>query len=87
MLIIYNRIYLKIIIPSNTYKDWFERFCLKNVGGFNSVCFIGRTTREGYREIMIYGANREKLSEIMNRFVRENTFSRSITFQIENDDN
>jgi len=50
-------------------------------------CFIGRTTRDNYREIMIYGADKKQLSEIMNRFVRENTFGRNITFQIDNDVN
>jgi hypothetical protein len=50
-------------------------------------CFIGRTTRDGYREIMIYGADRKQLSEIMNSFVRENAFGRKITFQIDDDDN
>jgi hypothetical protein len=56
------------------------------LAGSTPFCFIGRTTRDGYREIMIYGSDRGKLSEIMNRFVRENTFRRNITFQIDDDD-
>jgi hypothetical protein len=49
-------------------------------------CFIGRTTRDGYREIMFYGADGKKLLEIMNTFVHENPFDRIITFEIDDDD-
>lgn len=45
-------------------------------------CFIGRTTRDGYREIMIYVADKDKATETMNSFVKENTFNRKITFEI-----
>lgn len=64
-----------------------EDLLIGNLGASTPFCFIGRTTRDGYREIMIYGADRQKLSEIMNRFIRENTFGRNITFQIDLDDN
>jgi hypothetical protein len=64
-----------------------EDSLIRMLAGSTPFCFIGRTTRDGYREIMIYGSDRKKLSETMNRFVRENTFGRNINFQIDDDDN
>jgi hypothetical protein len=48
-------------------------------------CFIGRTTRDGYREIIYYVADKVKATEIMNLFIEENKFQRKTTFTIESD--
>jgi|GEM_PF-6610943 len=42
-------------------------------------CYIGRTTRDGYRELMFYVVNKEKATEIMNTFIRENIFKRRLS--------
>jgi hypothetical protein len=45
-------------------------------------CFIGRTTRNGYREIMFYVSDKEKAAELLNEFVNEDRFKRKIDFNI-----
>jgi len=48
-------------------------------------CFIGRTTRDGYREIMFYVSDKVKVTEIMNAFIKENQFKRKIEFAVDPD--
>lgn len=48
-------------------------------------CFIGRTTRDGYRELMFYVADKAKATEIMNKFVEKDEFKRGIEFKIDPD--
>lgn len=45
-------------------------------------CFIGRTTRDGYRELMFYVADKDKATEVMNEFIKEDRFKRKIEFAI-----
>jgi hypothetical protein len=45
-------------------------------------CFIGRTQRNGYREIMIYVSDNIKSSEIMDEFINEDKFKRKIEYKI-----
>jgi hypothetical protein len=49
-------------------------------------CFIGRTTRDGYRELMFYVADKVKATEVMNEFIRNDTFKRRIEFAIDPDE-
>ena len=51
-----------------------------------SFCFIGRTTRDGYRELMFYVADKDKATEVMNEFIEEDTFKRKIEFAIDPDE-
>ena len=48
-------------------------------------CFIGRTTRDGYRELMFYVSDKDKATEVMNAFIKKNTFKRKIEFAIDQD--
>jgi hypothetical protein len=48
-------------------------------------CFIGRTTRDGYREIMYYVSDKVKATELINTFIKENKFNRKIEFTISPD--
>lgn len=48
-------------------------------------CYIGRTIRNGYRESMFYVADKDKATEVMDRFIKDNTFNRKIEFAIESD--
>ncbi len=48
-------------------------------------CFIGRTTRDGYRELMFYVSDRDEATLVMNAFINENTFKRKIKFSIDPD--
>jgi hypothetical protein len=48
-------------------------------------CYIGRTTRNGYREIMFYVSDKDKATSLMNDFIRDNTFGRKINFEITSD--
>lgn len=48
-------------------------------------CYIGRTTRDGYREVMIYVSDKTKASEIMKAFIQHNSFNRKIEFAIDPD--
>jgi hypothetical protein len=48
-------------------------------------CYIGRTTRDGYRELMFYISDKDKAKEVMNEFIKTNTFKRKIEFAIDQD--
>ena len=48
-------------------------------------CYIGRTTRDGFREVMIYVSDKNKASEIMKTFIQNNSFNREIRFMIDPD--
>jgi len=48
-------------------------------------CFIGRTTRDDYRELMFYVADKGKATEVMNEFIKEDRFKRKIEFAIDPD--
>jgi len=50
-------------------------------------CYIGRTTRDGYREIMFYVSDKQKASEIIAEFVKKNKFGRKIQYEINEDKN
>ena len=46
------------------------------------LCYIGRTTRDGYREVMFYVPDKAEAERAMNAFVNGNRFQRKITFTI-----
>ena len=48
-------------------------------------CYIGRTIRDGYREVMIYVQDKAKATEIMKAFIKDNPFNRKIEFAIDQD--
>lgn len=50
-------------------------------------CFIGRTTRDGYREIMFYVRDKQRASETMDNFIKANRFKRTIKYEINRDEN
>jgi hypothetical protein len=50
-------------------------------------CFIGRTTRNGFREIMMYVSDKEKTTQLLNKFIAKNQFKRKIEFSIDKDEN
>jgi hypothetical protein len=50
-----------------------------------AFCYIGRTTRDGYRELMFYVTDKGKATEIMNEFVKKDTFKRRIEFTVDPD--
>jgi hypothetical protein len=45
-------------------------------------CFIGRTARNGYRELMFYVADKDKAIDVMNSYLVDNKFERKIKYQI-----
>ena len=49
-------------------------------------CFIGRTTRNGFREVMFYVSDKDKSFDLMNKFVNSNKFKRKIELTIDRDD-
>lgn len=65
---------------NNLEDSLIEKFISKT-----PFCFIGRTTRDGYRELMFYVADKAKASEIMNAFIEANSFKRKIEFTIDPD--
>jgi hypothetical protein len=48
-------------------------------------CFIGRTTRDGYRELIFYVADKDKATEAMNEFIKNDLFKRKIEFTVDPD--
>ena len=48
-------------------------------------CYIGKTTRDGYRELMFYVSNEDQTTVLMNSFIKENKFNRKIEFAIDSD--
>jgi hypothetical protein len=48
-------------------------------------CYIGRTTRDGYREIMFYVSDKELAANIMNDFIKADQVRRKVTYEIELD--
>ena len=64
-----------------------EDALITKFAGKTPFCFIGRTTRDGYREIMIYVSDKEKSMSLMNDFIKENTFKRNMEFSIDKDEN
>jgi hypothetical protein len=48
-------------------------------------CYIGRTTRDGYREIMFYVSDKAKSEEIITEFAKEDAFKRKIKLEITSD--
>ena len=55
--------------------------------GKTPFCYIGRTTKDGYREIMFYVSDKQKASEIIAEFVKKNKFGRKIQYEIKEDKN
>lgn len=67
---------------NNLENSLIDKFILKT-----PFCYIGRTTRDGYRELMFYVSDENKAKEVINEFIKENTFKRKIEFVIDNDPN
>lgn len=49
------------------------------------ICYIGRTTRDGYREIMIYVADKDKTIEIVDSLISHGHFPRKVAYTIDPD--
>lgn len=45
-------------------------------------CYIGRTTRDGYREIMFYVDDEQKATDIMDGFIKTDQFKKKITYEV-----
>ena len=63
-----------------------EDSVILQLDGKTPYCFIGRTTMNGYREIMIYVSDKEASSELLNNFIKTNQFGRTIEFEISPDE-
>jgi hypothetical protein len=45
-------------------------------------CFIGRTTRNGFKEIMFYVSDKDNAVKLIGEFVKEDRFKRKINYNI-----
>jgi len=45
-------------------------------------CYIGRTTRNGYREIMFYVSDKDLVAKLMDDYVGKNKYDRKIEYDI-----
>ena len=45
-------------------------------------CFIGRTTRNGFREIMFYVSDKDYADKLIGEFVKEDRFKRKVNYNI-----
>ena len=50
-------------------------------------CYIGRTTRNGYREIMFYVSDRDLAAKLMDEYIKESKYDRKIEYDIRLDKN
>jgi|WetSurMetagenome_2_1015567.scaffolds.fasta_scaffold17451_2 hypothetical protein len=50
-------------------------------------CYIGRTTRNGFREIIFYVSDRDLASTLMDVYIGENKYDRKIEYDIRLDKN
>lgn len=76
--------------PLDKEADLFNQLEDSLIGCFvdkTPFCFIGRTTRDGFREIMIYVSEPDKAETLLKNFVKENKFNRSIQYEISFDPN
>ena len=48
-------------------------------------CYIGRTTRDGYREIMFYVDDKQRAADVMDGFIKADQFKRKVTYQVDPD--
>jgi hypothetical protein len=74
--------------PTNDEAEVFnnlEDSLIKSFAESIPFCYIGRTTRDGYREVMIYVSDKQKATEVMNRFIDANSFKRKIKYEIDLD--
>ena len=63
-----------------------EDSIIKTFDNKTPFCFIGRTTRNGFREIMIYVTDKEKAIELMDKFIAQDSFKRKIEYSIDKDE-
>lgn len=70
---------------SQIFND-LEDSIIKMLDKQTPFCFIGRTTRNGFREIMIYVSDKEKTTELMNNFIAQDLFKRKVEYSINKDE-
>jgi hypothetical protein len=73
-----------LINESNLFKR-IEDSVNSRFAGSIPFCYIGHTTRDGYREIMIFVSDLKKANQLMNEFVSQKIFDRDIKFDIAED--
>lgn len=62
-----------------------EESLVKQFISSTPFCYIGRTTRDGYRELMMYSADKQKSIEVLENFISQNKFDRKITYEVQED--
>jgi hypothetical protein len=65
------------LLFNNLEDSLIEKFVIKT-----PFCFIGRTTRDGYRELMFFVVDKEKATLVMNEFIKQDQFKRKIEFSV-----
>lgn len=60
-----------------------EDSLISALDGKTPYCYIGRTTRDGYRELMFYVSDKDKATEIVRTFIETNKFNRQMDFLID----
>ena len=63
-----------------------EDSIIKTVDKQTPFCFVGRTTRNGFREIMMYVSDKERTAELMDKFIAQDFFKRKIKYSIDRDE-
>jgi hypothetical protein len=62
-----------------------EDSLISHIAASMPFCYIGRTTRDGYREIMFYVTEKQGAVDVMNKFIKQNPFNREVEFAIDDD--